>query len=286
MRVVVQTYAHSYEDANNPSHPSMVDFTRDEVPTYGKLQRWAEVQFESERNEGFQDAVQTFLLAYANEGHGLPKVSGRVFSTRRDLHTDCLVQHSLVSKVHQMSCFFRIWKTPYFYCRDPKNKITSLPLSAQARLRSIARSALHGLEHDVLKKLDDCLTQAGAPRDDERVAIWACLWQLMLMYRDLASANKGFIAQGTSYGAHAQARESQRASNHAVCLLMKGNSPRSCRIRPQDDGVVLPTPDNVLPLPIPHEEIPRAVVGLDAVIQVSVRGEEEQAPAPERQGHE
>lgn len=185
MRVVVQTYAHSSEDAANASNPSMVDFTRDEVPTYKKLQRWAEAQFERERTTSFQDAVQTFLYAYATEGHGLPK-------------------HSLVSKVHQMGCFFRIWRTPFFYCRDPKNKLAPLPLSAQARLRSIARSALHGIEHDVLKKLDDCLTQTGAPKDDDRMAIWACMWQLMLMYRDLANANKSFAHYGASYGADAQ----------------------------------------------------------------------------------
>lgn len=70
----MQTYAHSYEDANNNSNPSMVDFTREEVPTYTKLQRWAESQFERERTTDFQDAVRTFLFAYANEGHGLPKV--------------------------------------------------------------------------------------------------------------------------------------------------------------------------------------------------------------------
>jgi hypothetical protein len=194
----VQTYAHSYEDANNNSNPSMVDFTREEVPTYTKLQRWAESQFERERTTDFQDAVRTFLFAYANEGHGLPK-------------------HSLVSKVHQMSCFFRIWKTPYFYCRDPKNKLAPLPLSAQARLRSIARSALHGIEHDVLKKLDDCLTQAGTPKDDDRIAIWACMWQLMLMYRDLASANKGFIEYGASYGADNQSRRFSQSSSLPKC---------------------------------------------------------------------
>lgn len=74
MRVVVQTYAHSPEDAASTSNPSMVDFTRDEVPTYKKLQRWAEAQFERERTTSFEDAVQTFLYAYATEGHGLPKV--------------------------------------------------------------------------------------------------------------------------------------------------------------------------------------------------------------------
>lgn len=92
-----------------------------------------------------------------------------------------------------MTCFFKILKTRSFWCRDPKNRIVSLPISAQAQLRNIARSALNGIEHDVLKKLDDCLTQHGAPKAEERMAIWACLWQLMLMYREVVGATRDFI---------------------------------------------------------------------------------------------
>ena len=63
----------------------------------------------------------------------------------------------------------------------------------QEQLRNIARSALNGIEHDVLKKLDECLTQQGTPKAEERMAIWACLWQLMLMYREVIWATRSFI---------------------------------------------------------------------------------------------
>lgn len=79
MRVVLQTYAHSHEEIEKVrkerSNTKKVDFPRDEVPGYSKLQRWAEAQFASERTTEFPHAVQTFLSAYANEGHDLPKVS-------------------------------------------------------------------------------------------------------------------------------------------------------------------------------------------------------------------
>lgn len=75
-----------------------------------------------------------------------------------------------------------------FSCRDPVNNMAKLPLSVQARLRNIAREALKSLEYDVLKSLDECLSQYAQQRPQDKVAIWASLWQLILMYRDLLTA--------------------------------------------------------------------------------------------------
>ena len=65
-----------------------------------------------------------------------------------------------------MNCFFKILKTPVFWCRDQENKTMSLPLSAQAELKSIACSALHCVEHDVtlahLSTLTSKATSLGA----------------------------------------------------------------------------------------------------------------------------
>lgn len=96
-----------------------------------------------------------------------------------------------------MNCFFRIWKMPSFMCIDPSKKLVPLPISVQAQLRSIARKALDLLEHDVLKMLDDCLSQQGSPKAEERVAIWVSLWQLMLMYRELLIAYKTHLGHMT-----------------------------------------------------------------------------------------
>jgi len=87
-----------------------------------------------------------------------------------------------------------------FWCRDPANHIVTLPLSVQARLRKIAREALKLLEYKVLKSLDDCLGQHSQPQPQERMAIWACLWQLILMYRDLMGAFKSQIVRAGPNG--------------------------------------------------------------------------------------
>ncbi len=99
-----------------------------------------------------------------------------------------------------MNCFFRIWRMSSFWCRDPANHIVTLPLSVQARLRKIAREALKLLEYKVLKSLDDCLGQHSQPQPQERMAIWACLWQLILMYRDLMGAFKSQIVRAGPNG--------------------------------------------------------------------------------------
>lgn len=84
-----------------------------------------------------------------------------------------------------MNCFFKIWKTSSFECLDPSNKRVDLPLSVQAQLRSIAKKGLDLHELDVMKELDNCLTQQGKLQEPDQLVIWACLWQLLLMHREI-----------------------------------------------------------------------------------------------------
>ncbi|KAF4512444.1 hypothetical protein G6O67_001583 [Ophiocordyceps sinensis] len=171
----VQPYT-SNDDPDETVNPSKADFPRDHVPSYETLQGWVEGQIRREQKPAFAQTLQSFLLAYSEGGRGLPK-------------------HDLVENVHKMSCFFRIWRMSSFSCRDPTNRIANLPLSVQARLRKIAREALKSLEYRVLKSLDECLGQHAQPQPAEKMAVWTCLWQLILMYRDLLTACKAKITR-------------------------------------------------------------------------------------------
>lgn len=102
-------------------------------------------------------------------------------------------QHALVSKVHRMTCFYRILSTSKFWCRDPANNIVALPLSVQAQLRNIARKGFRSLEHDTLKELDACLGQQGSLKTNEVMAMWASMWQLILMYREMLESFRGHL---------------------------------------------------------------------------------------------
>ncbi|KAM3465776.1 hypothetical protein MY5147_008416 [Beauveria neobassiana] len=175
LRVTVQAYR-PQEDANESGGLRMADFPRDEVPSHGQLQGWVEEEIKREHTTKFRYALQSFMLAYHQDGEGLPR-------------------HRLVSNVHKLNCFFRIWKTDAFWCRDPTNKFVSLPLSVQARLRNIARQGARFIEHDILKELDEILAQQGSTKPDERLAIWASLWQLILIYRETLATFKKHMSR-------------------------------------------------------------------------------------------
>ncbi|KAI5466350.1 hypothetical protein BGZ63DRAFT_420842 [Mariannaea sp. PMI_226] len=172
LRATIQAYR---SENDTDESPRKAAFPRDKVPSHRDLQKWVEAQIQRESNSQFKHSLQSFLFAYAEEGRGLPK-------------------HDLVTKVHKMNCFFRIWKNPSFSCRDPSNKLVNLPPTVQAELRHIARKALESLEYDVFKQLDDCLSQQGI-KSNERPAIWAVMWQIMLMYRELLEAFKPCITR-------------------------------------------------------------------------------------------
>lgn len=94
-----------------------------------------------------------------------------------------------------MSCFFSIWKTSQFWCRDPSSKFTVLPLSVQAQIRSIAFKALKSLELDILKLLDDMLGQQETMQAQERLALWTALWQFILIYRELVLGFRRYLTE-------------------------------------------------------------------------------------------
>ncbi|GAO15506.1 hypothetical protein UVI_02020800 [Ustilaginoidea virens] len=170
----------AYRSTNNHDEtgcPRTAAFPREKVPSHPRLQRWVEEQIKREAGAEFGLLLQNFLRVYSKD----------------DLQK--MPKYDLVSKVHKMNCFFRIWKMPAFLCIDPSKKLVPLPVSVQAQLRSIARKALDRLEYDVFKMLDDCLSQQGSPKADERVAIWVSMWQLMLMYRELLIAYKAHLGQ-------------------------------------------------------------------------------------------
>lgn len=71
-------------------------------------------------------------------------------------------------------------------------------MSVQAELRNIALRGLNHLEGDIFKELDDCVTPSGAPKPDDKLALWASMWQLMLMYRDLLMASRAYDERNTA----------------------------------------------------------------------------------------
>lgn len=72
LRAFVQAYRWNHKSDDGKLEKAA--FARDFVPSHEMLQSWVENQVQYEQGSDFQQAVQTFLLAYSHDGYGLPRV--------------------------------------------------------------------------------------------------------------------------------------------------------------------------------------------------------------------
>lgn len=73
LRATVQAYR-SHEGAEDSGVVKAVDFPRNRVPSHGMLQQWVEGLIKRQPDPDFRQLVERFLLAYSEDGQGLPKV--------------------------------------------------------------------------------------------------------------------------------------------------------------------------------------------------------------------
>ncbi|KAJ0340234.1 hypothetical protein COL922a_003668 [Colletotrichum nupharicola] len=138
---------------------------------------WAENLASPVENSTFEGALESFVKICAR--------SNCLNSFRPEIRT-------LAQKAHVVKCMYKIYRsrTLYFF---QANKPQELPGPAHAEIRGVARSALESSERDLLAELDKFFkTQKQKLDDKERPIVWAALWQLMLVYRDLLRNMKPF----------------------------------------------------------------------------------------------
>ncbi|KAJ5000261.1 hypothetical protein K4K48_002911 [Colletotrichum sp. SAR 10_66] len=138
---------------------------------------WAENLASPVENSTFEGALESFVKICAR--------SNCLNSFRPEIRT-------LAQKAHVVKCMYKIYRsrTLYFF---QANKLQELPGPAHAEIRGVARSALESSERDLLAELDKFFkTQKQKLDDKERPIVWAALWQLMLVYRDLLRNMKPF----------------------------------------------------------------------------------------------
>lgn len=97
------------------------------------------------------------------------------------------MQIGLLKKIHHMRCMYRIWRMEDLFCRTNESPDGfCLPPMIGAELRQIVRKALECLERDILGDLDKFLKPSGIPTKG-RAPMWAGLWQLIFVLKDLTS---------------------------------------------------------------------------------------------------
>ncbi|OBR15743.1 hypothetical protein CH63R_00923 [Colletotrichum higginsianum IMI 349063] len=91
----------------------------------------------------------------------------------------------LLDNVHKMKIMYKICcEEDFNFVRENTRTVEPLPLPAKAEFRTIARKALESFENNVLRALDKYLSPKKIP-EHETPAVWAALWQLLFIYRDL-----------------------------------------------------------------------------------------------------
>ncbi|KAL2756789.1 hypothetical protein ACRALDRAFT_1080905 [Sodiomyces alcalophilus JCM 7366] len=179
------------------ANSEVIAFHRDWVPSYPSLIKWAERQILFERDvgytAGFEGSIELFVMGYA-------KASA----------TSTLPQARLMVKIHEMRCMYRIWRAgTLFWQHRQSPHYLPLPPLIQAELRQIVRQALESSERDILSDLDKFLKPSGISVND-RAPLWAGLWQLIFIFKDLvgyftaykAATEELLIAVLAFYGSH------------------------------------------------------------------------------------
>ncbi|KAF4929768.1 hypothetical protein CGCVW01_v001230 [Colletotrichum viniferum] len=142
-----------------PSNPAL---------SQNHLLEWAERSLSPEESSTFEGGVESFIRACVKLGYARQRP-----------------QLSLLEKVHVFKSAYKICRAQTLFFVQPNGKgVEELPLPAQAELRGVARAALESSERDILSELDKYL-KTPKISDQDRPAVWAALWQLMFVYRDL-----------------------------------------------------------------------------------------------------
>ncbi|KAI8184231.1 hypothetical protein K4K51_012726 [Colletotrichum sp. SAR 10_75] len=140
------------------------------IPDVSKVNslEWTERSLSPEDFSTFEGGIECLIRAYVRLGYARQRP-----------------QFSLLEKVHIFKSAYKICRAQTLFFVQPNGKgVEELPLPAQAELRGVARAALESSERDILSELDRYL-KTPKISDQDRPAVWAALWQLMFVYRDL-----------------------------------------------------------------------------------------------------
>ncbi|KAK2006705.1 hypothetical protein LZ32DRAFT_543414 [Colletotrichum eremochloae] len=171
LSTALQNYCRMSEDGQRPIYQGcFLSRENNGVPSYDDLIRWGEEIVFPEDRHTFEGLVELFIKDYS-----APCRSG---GPRRP-------QMELLNDVHKMKVMYKICcEEDFDFVRENTNAVEPLPLLVKAEFRAIARMALEQFEESALRALDKYLAPKKIP-ECEVPALWASLWQLLFIYRDL-----------------------------------------------------------------------------------------------------
>ncbi|KAK1993725.1 hypothetical protein LX36DRAFT_703321 [Colletotrichum falcatum] len=185
LTTALQNYRRMSADGRRPVCQGCVLARGNNVPSWDDLVRWGEGIASPEDGDTFEGLVELFVKDYSapcRSGGGSP------WRPKMDLLDD----------VHKMKVMYKICcEEDFGFIRDGADAAEPLPLLVKAEFRAIAREALEHFEGRALRTLDRYLAPKKVP-ECEAPALWASLWQLLFVYRDLLRVRRAapFTAAG------------------------------------------------------------------------------------------
>ncbi|ROW11356.1 hypothetical protein VMCG_01254 [Cytospora schulzeri] len=179
----MSTFTNWPETFNNPWVPqSLVPGLNEPGPAASELPILAETQLSIEleqyKRTRFSAAVGALLLAYRDS----PLVALEPGpANAKKQQASAVNTMALVHKVVEMQCWLRIWRRPALYSRVQG-------IQAVGMSNDTAITALVACEKKILGDLDELDTKLN--REDE-LPVWACIWQMLLTYRELIGMYSG-----------------------------------------------------------------------------------------------
>ncbi|KAI1107703.1 hypothetical protein F4804DRAFT_108076 [Jackrogersella minutella] len=147
------------------------------APEDAVLIRWASGQMLRDEGSDFQSALDLLVSKYAQDDHAF------------------LPHHDLVRKVRDLRCFYKIWRQQKFLCQGVHGYVLEeLPSQVSRDLKQIILSRMKSLELHIMEQFWKILEK---PHD--RLPLWACMTQFILMYRDISDLNQSEADLGDQF---------------------------------------------------------------------------------------
>jgi hypothetical protein len=95
------------------------------------------------------------------------------------------------------TAMFELWNTHTIYCHENGKPQGELPKSVHNELKRICNNAMRSEERHIQNLLDARIKQHHLSKNVQLPLVWACLWQLLLMYRQILVGPVTVVGQTT-----------------------------------------------------------------------------------------
>ncbi|KAI6087094.1 hypothetical protein F4821DRAFT_119001 [Hypoxylon rubiginosum] len=157
----------------NQAHPHQYVLRWDSGLEDRELISWASRQMLKDERHDFQSALDVLICRSAELGHFV------------------LPHFDLVCKVRDMMCLYKIWRHEKFFFQRFPGSLEELPSQICQSLKRTIAFRMKSIESDILAQF--WRTPDSGLKPQERLPLWTCMMQFILMYRDIHDLSRSEV---------------------------------------------------------------------------------------------